>query len=149
MLLEINFTLVLFAVSFLIFIYLLNLTLYKPVGKIIEARKSFIDGDYTKAKGSTESANNLLEDYKKEIKQARQEAQNIINETIAKEQKVKEENISRLLDTLNKEKDQALKQIRLEKEEAMKKLQSQIKSLVDLITNKVLGRGEKSLAGTH
>ena len=57
MLLEMNFTLVLFAVSFLIFIYLLNSALFKPVGKVIEERKNLIDGEYSKAKEFTQKAN--------------------------------------------------------------------------------------------
>ena len=58
MLLEINFTLILFAASFLVFIYLLNMTLYKPVGEVIESRKQLMDGEYTKAK---ESLSQLLD----------------------------------------------------------------------------------------
>lgn len=148
MLLEINFTAVLFAVSFLIFIYLLNLTLYKPVGEIIEKRKNSIEGDYSNAKNLTEKAGNMLEAYKKEIKQARQESQCIIEEVIQAGQKKKEGTIITLLGTLNKEKENAIKQIQEEQKVAMKQIESQIKTLTDLITKKVLGM-EGSLIGTH
>ena len=151
MLLEINFTLVLFAISFLMFIYLLNLTLYKPVGKVIEARKTQIDGEYAKAKELTKTANELLEAYKSKIKTARHETQVIVNEAIKLGQKKRGEKISLLMDSLIKEKDIALKQMYEEKEAVMKQLQSQLKTLTDLITSKVLGMGnmEKDLVGTH
>lgn len=148
MLLEINFTLVLFAVSFLIFIYLLNLTLYKPVGGIIEKRKNLIDSEYKAAKELTENANNLLESYKNQIKTARHEAQNTIQGAINEAAKKKQEKISLLNVTLVKEKETAQKQIQEEQKVAMKQIESQIKTLTDLITKKVLGM-EGSLIGTH
>jgi len=148
MLLEINFTLVLFAVSFLAFIYLLNLTLYKPVGEIVELRKKLIDGDYSKAKELTHKANESLENYKNKIKTARHESHIIIQEATKKAQKVKEEKISQLSDTLNKEKEESFKKIEEEKKIVMQKLEKEIKTLTDLIINKILGV-EKTLVSSH
>ncbi len=149
MLLELNFTLILFGASFLVFIYLLNLTLFKPVGKIIQKRKELIEGDYLEAKDFTEEATGLLESYTKQIKLARKEAQNIIQEAINQAQKSKQERINILLVSLNKEKEEALKQIKKEQEVALKQLEGQINLLTDLITNKVLGIGGKTLVGSH
>ena len=149
MLLEINFTLVLFAITFLVFIYLLNLTLFKPVGKIIEKRKNLIDGDYSKAKEFTQKANEMLESYKREIKSARLSAQNIIQEAILQAQKQKQEKILVLMENLTKEKEAALKQLTEEKKEAMKKLEEKLNVLTELITNKIIGSGEKTLIGLH
>ena len=150
MLLELNFTLVLFAISFLVFINLLNFTLYKPVGKTIEKRKSIIDGDFTQAKELTESANNMLETYTKKIKQARLEANSIIQEEISKTQKTRHEKVSILESELTKEKELALKQIKIEEESTIKAVEQKIKILTDLITSKVLGSSEeKTLVGSH
>lgn len=151
MLLEINFTLVLFAASFLVFIYLLNLTLYKPVGKIIEERKNLIDGEHTSAKALSEKANNLLESYKNQIKTARHDAQNIIQEIILQAQKKKEEKIFILNSELSKEKETAIKQINEEVKVTMKELEGKINTLTDLITQKILGTnaGEKTLVSSH
>ncbi len=148
MLLEINFTLVLFAVSFLVFIYLLNMTLYKPVGKVIESRKRLIDGEYARAKELTNKANESLENYKNKIKAARHEAHAIIQESAQKAQKLKEEKISWLMVTLNKEKEESFKKIEEEKKIVMQKLEKEIKMLTDLITNKILGMG-KTLVSSH
>ena len=146
--LEINFTLVLFAASFLVFIYLLNLTLYKPVGKIIEERKNLISSEHDKAKELRSKAKKILEDYTKEIKFARQNGQSIIQDTIDQATLKKEEKTYLLMDTLSKEKEEALKQIKIEQEKIMKALENQLKTLTDLITTKVLGM-EKTLAGTY
>ena len=150
MLLEINFTLVLFAVSFLIFIYLLNLTLYKPVGEVIESRKRLIDGEYSHAKELTHKANEMLETYKNKIKGARHESHIIIQDATKQAQKLKEEKISQLLVTLNKEKEESFKKIEEEKKIVMQKLEKEIKMLTDLITNKILGvETEKTLVSSH
>ena len=148
MLLEINFTTVLFAISFLIFIYLLNLTLYKPVGKVIENRKSLIDGEYTKAKEYAESANKLLEGYKEKIKSTRLSTQNIIQEAISEAEKKRGEKVLSLSASLVKEKEGVLKQVREEEKIALKSLEDKIKALTDLIISKIVG-GLKSLASTH
>ena len=148
MLLELNFTLILFAASFLIFIYLLNLTLYKPVGEIIEDRKKLINGDYSKSKELTVQASHLLENYSAKMKSARIDAQNIIQEAVFQAQVVKNEKVSILLASLAKEKEIAIKQIEEEQKAVMKQLESQIKALTDLITSKVLGEEEKTLVGS-
>ena len=150
MLLEINFTLVLFAVSFLAFIYLLNLTLYKPVGNIVEKRKSLIDGDYERAKELSREANESMESYKNKIKSARLECQNIIHEITLEAQKQKEQKISALLQDLTIEKEEAVKKTEAEKNIVLGKIEKEIKSLSELIVNKILGvETEKTLAGTH
>lgn len=149
MLLELNFTLILFAVSFLVFIYLLNLTLYKPVGEIIEERKNLISGEYLKAKELSEEANKLLENYKHEIKSARLSAQNIIQEAIIQAQAARDKKITELVSVLIKEKETALIQIKEEETAAKKQLESKIKMLIDLITNKILGTEGKTLVGSH
>ena len=148
MLLEINFTLVLFAASFLVFIYLLNLTLYKPVGDVIEKRKGLIDREYAKSKELTQRANEMLETYKNKIKSARHEAHLIIQEVTKQAQKTKEEKISELLVSLNKEKEDSFKKIEEEKKAVMQKLEKEIKILTDLIINKILGAG-KTLVSSH
>lgn len=148
MLLEINFTLVLFAASFLVFIYLLNLTLYKPVGEIIEKRKSIVEGDLNKAKECTDEANQSLEDYTNKIKKARFEAQSIIQEIVKQSEKTRSEKISALVSTLTKEKEDALKKIKEEEKSTMNKLEGEIKILTDLIINQVLGK-EKDLVSSR
>lgn len=146
--LEINFTLVVFAFSFLIFIYLLNLTLYKPVGKLVEARKELIERDYDGAKNLNEEAKRILENYTKKIKEAKHDSQILIQEVINETNKKKEEKLLSFINVLSKEKEAALRKIKEEKEKSMKEFQKELVHLTEFITNKVLGM-EKDLVGTH
>ena len=147
MLLELNFTFILFALSFLVFINLLNLTLYKPVGEIIEKRKGLVESDLNKASSYAKEANECIQNYQSQIKQARSDSQDIIQESIKQVEKVKQEKISNLLSTLTKEKEEALKKIKIEEKSTMQKLEGEIKILTELITNQILGK-EKDLAGS-
>lgn len=148
MLLEINFTLVIFAISFLIFIYLLNLTLYKPAGKIIEARKNQVEEDYLRVRELTDEANKILESYKSKINLARQDAHTTIQNTIDNAIKTKEGKILKLVSDLNKEKEIALKQLLAEKEKAIVELQEKLELLTGLIISKILDIKEKTLVTT-
>ena len=151
MLLELNFTLVLFAASFLVFIYLLNLTLYKPVGNIIEKRKNLVESDYSKAKSLVNEANEMLEHYKMQIKKARHEAHNMTHEMTLNVQKVKEEVIQKLFLKLSKEKENSLLLLEKEKKAALSELESHIKTLTEMIVNKILvvEDKDKTLVGSR
>ncbi|MBI3308905.1 MAG: hypothetical protein HYZ79_05990 [Candidatus Melainabacteria bacterium] len=150
MLLEVNLTMIIFAVSFLIFIYLLNLTLFKPVGKVVEERKNVVGGSYTKAKNISGEISSILSGYEQKIKAARFEAKQIVDEAVAEAKLNKSSSIAGVLKTLNEEKQAAVHRIKKERQEREKELQGKINELKDLITNKVLGReGDKTLVGTH
>ena len=142
-----DWTMVFFALSFLIFIFLLNLTLFKPVGKIIEKRKSLIDTEYAKAKESNKLGNEMLEDHKEKIKEAHHEASIITNQAVRDSERIKSEKIHALSINLQKEKEQALKKIKEEEKIAQKELEGKIKTLVDLIMTKII-RQEKDLVRT-
>lgn len=146
MLLEVNLTMILFAISFLVFIYLLNFTLYKPVGKIVEDRKNLIEGSYEKSKEYASDASKIFETYEKKIKEARQEAKKIIEDIIYVAKAEKAERVSSLVKTLVKEKEQAVVEIQKELQIKKEALQSKIHELKDLITEKILGG---DLVGTH
>lgn len=146
MLLEINFTAVLFSISFLVFIYLLNLTLFKPVGNIVEARANLIEGDYEKSKDFSERASKTLEEYSSQTKAARQEAMKLVDEAISKAQGIKQEKVNSLIASVQKEKEDAMNEIKKEQASGMAELESKVKELTNLITSKVIG--EKDLVST-
>ena len=149
MLLEVNLTMIIFAISFLIFIYLLNLTLFKPVGKIVEERKIFIEGSYEKSKELSHEANKIIEEHEKKIKETRLTAKSIIEEVSLKAKGKREEKISILMKSLLSEKETAMLKIKQEEKTRKEELNIKINELKDLITNKVLGTEENSLVGSH
>ncbi len=148
MLLELNFTLIVFAISFLIFVNLLNLTLFKPVGEVIDKRKGLVDNDLNKASSLALEAQENIQSYQSQIKQARIDSQNIVHEGVKQAEKFKQEKISALISTLVKDKEDAIKKLREEEKNVMAKLDTEIKSLTELITSQILGK-EKDFVGSR
>lgn len=137
--LEINFTIVLFSISFLVFVFLLNFTLFKPVGEILEKRKDQIEGNIERAQFIKEEASKSLSEYEATIKTARIESIKIIEESTKQSNKIKQDKINELVNSLQVEKEKAIQLIESEYNSSKNQLANKIKSLTDLITNKVIG----------
>jgi F-type H+-transporting ATPase subunit b len=68
------------AISFIILLVLLWKVTYKPITKALKNREDSIRDSLEEAKKTRETAESLLEDYKKQLAQAREEAQKILAE---------------------------------------------------------------------
>ena len=83
------------------------------------------------------------------MKSAKTDAQGIIQQIINAANKTRSEKISALEAELTKEKENAIKQIYTEKEKSLKEIETKIKTLTELITNKILGIEENTLVKSH
>ena len=72
---DINATLPLIAIQFILLVILLNIILYKPLLTIIEERKEYILTNLGKASEILLEANTLTAQYEKELSNIRKEAQ--------------------------------------------------------------------------
>jgi F-type H+-transporting ATPase subunit b len=67
-------TLVLHIILILLMVYLLNVTLYKPINQILAAREKRTRGRLSEAEEITQSVNAKMTDYETSLRQARSEA---------------------------------------------------------------------------
>jgi len=72
---DINATLPLVAIQFLVLMVILNIILYNPLLTVIEERKEYILTNLGKASELLAEANTLTAEYEEELKSVRQEAQ--------------------------------------------------------------------------
>jgi F-type H+-transporting ATPase subunit b len=107
---DINATLPLVAIQFLLLTVILNIILYNPLLTIIEERKEYILTNLSKASEILAEANKLTEQYEQELTSVRKEAQleitnsqKIHKETLEAELKVSQKSIDNLLDTITKD----------------------------------------------
>ncbi len=107
---DINATLPLVAIQFILLVVLLNIILYSPLLTIIEERKEYILTNLGKASELLEEANNLTTQYEQELTGVRKEAQlEIINsqkihkEILETELDISQKYIDNLLDTIQKD----------------------------------------------
>ena len=107
---DINATLPLVAIQFILLVVLLNIILYNPLLTIIEERKEYILTNLGKASEILAEANKLTEQYEQELASVRKEAQleitssqKIHKEILEIELKNSQKYIDNLLDTIQKD----------------------------------------------
>jgi F-type H+-transporting ATPase subunit b len=107
---DINATLPLVAIQFILLVVLLNIILYNPLLTIIEERKEYILTNLGKASELLEEASKLTTQYEQELTRVRKEAQleitnsqKIHKEILETELDISQKYIDNLLDTIQKD----------------------------------------------
>ncbi len=107
---DIDATLPLVAIQFLLLMVILNIILYNPLLTIIEERKDYILTNLSKASEILAEANNLTLQYEQELDSVRKEAQleitnsqKIHQEILEVELNISQKYIDNLLDTITKD----------------------------------------------
>nr|QCI04074.1 ATP synthase CF0 subunit II [Antithamnionella ternifolia] len=137
---DFNATLPLMALQFLALTIILNLIYYKPLGDVLDERDEYIRNSLTAASAALSQANDLTQKYEQDlaesrkkaqdiIKNAQQDAQNIVSSKIKEAQKDADQLMSNTYDQLNIQKEQALQS--LEKQVEILSNQIQVKLLSD------------------
>jgi F-type H+-transporting ATPase subunit b len=107
---DIDATLPLVAIQFLLLMVILNIILYNPLLTVIEERKEYILTNLSKASEILAEANNLTTQYEQELDSVRKEAQSEITnsqkihkEILEVELNISQKYIDNLLDTITKD----------------------------------------------
>ena len=107
---DIDATLPLVAIQFVILMVILNALLYSPLLTIIEERKEYILSKLAKASEILSQANELTAQYEQELNSVRKEAQleitnsqKIHKEILENELNISQKSIDNLLDTITKD----------------------------------------------
>ena len=85
---DINATLPLMALQFLILMAVLNTLLYKPLGAAIDSRTDYVRKSLKDARELKEKSEVLAAQYDNELRDVRRQAQNIIAEAKAEAEKI-------------------------------------------------------------
>lgn len=141
MLLEFDGTFIFATLSFIVFVLIMNVILYRPVTKIIAERQKFYDKNKNTVLESKKKAEEILNASSKEILNAKLEASNILQNT--------QDKIKIKKDTALKEKQSEIKEklslneakMADEKAKVKDELQGEIEQYVKLAVSKVLDGG--------
>jgi F-type H+-transporting ATPase subunit b len=129
-------------ISFTILLVLLWKVAYKPITKALKKREDSIRDSLEEAQKTRESAETLLNDYKNQLAQAREEAQKIISEGKVMGENVKKEIIQKAHEESNQIVKRAQEEIEFQKEKALMELKERIADLTIMAASKVI---EKTL----
>ena len=77
---EFNATFLISAISFILFVIIMNFIFYKPIEKIVNERQNFIDGNYDEAQKNNANAQNLIDERERMLTEANFQGKTIMNE---------------------------------------------------------------------
>jgi F-type H+-transporting ATPase subunit b len=125
-------------ISFTILLVLLWKVAYKPITKALKKREDSIRNSLEEAQKTRESAEDLLNDYKNQLAQAREEAKKIISEGKVMGENVKKEIIQKAHEESNQIVKRAQEEIEFQKEKALMELKERIADLTIMAASKVI-----------
>lgn len=135
---DINATLPLMAVQFLILAVVLNIVFYKPLGNAIDERDGYVNSNITEAKEQLAQAEKLAKQYEQELADSRRQAQAIIAEAQAEAEETANQQIAAAQQEAQAQKEQTQKEIEAQKESAFQVLEGQVAALTQQMLDKLL-----------
>lgn len=136
---DLDATLPLMAIQFLVLALVLNTTLYKPLGNAIDGRNDYVRKNQLEAQERLSKTEKLAEQYEQELAGARRQAQKIIADAQAEAQKIAAEKIAAAQKEAQAQKEKAASEIEQQKQAAFASLDQQVDSLSCQILEKLLG----------
>lgn len=136
---DLDATLPLMAIQFLILVAVLNALFYKPLGKVLDDRDSYIRNTQAEAKERLMKAEELARQFERELAETRREAQTTIADAQADAQKIAAAKIAEAQQEAQAKREQAQAELDQQKAEAMQSLEQQVDALSQQILQKLLG----------
>jgi F-type H+-transporting ATPase subunit b len=136
---DLDATLPLMAIQFLVLALILNATLYKPLGKAIDGRNEYVRNNQLDAQERLSKAEKLAEQYEQELAGARRQAQTIIAQAQAEAQKTAAQKIAAAQQEAQARREKASGEIEQQKQQALASLEAQVDALSRQILEKLLG----------
>ncbi len=136
---DINATLPLMAIQFLILVAILNAVFYKPLSKAIDDRDGYIRKNFAEAEERLEKAKRLADQYESELASTRRQAQDIIAAAQAEAQALAAQQIAAAQKEAQAQREQTQRELDQQKQAALTTLEQQVDSLSRQILNKLMG----------
>ena len=137
---EINLTIVIQVVQFLVLIFILNRLLFKPISQVITERTEKIADWEEKTRNLQETARLKLESYENQLREEKAQAQQRQEELIKELKKKEEENLRAVSEEASRLVASTQTAIEEETERLRGELRKQAAELSQMLAEKVLGR---------
>lgn len=136
---DLDATLPLMAIQFLLLIAVLNAIFYKPLGKAIDERDSYIRETKASAAERLAKAEKLAAEYEQSLADSRREARNIIESAQADAKQIASEQEAAALQEAAARREAVQAELDQQKAAALSQLEQQVETLSDQILGKLLG----------
>ena len=135
---DLDATLPLMAVQVVLLTFVLNALFFRPVGKAVEDREGFITTSRAQAKDKLAQVQRLESDLKDQLKEARQQAQQLIVEAEQEVDKLYREALGLAQAEANASREKARREIEQQRDQALAALGTQSDKLGGLIVERLL-----------
>ncbi len=136
---DLDATLLVMAVQFLILAAVLNALFYKPLGRALDERDDYVRTNLLSAKEKLEKAEQLTKQYEQELGDTRRQATAIIAQARAEAEKQAAATIAQAQAEAQALREQAQKEIDQQKQAAFASLEQEVQALSRQILVKLLG----------
>ncbi len=137
---EFNATLIVSAISFIVFIFVMNTILYNPILKVIQEREDFIDANLGESTSLADKAKAILLDKESKLKDAHKLAKQSIALGIDSSKKDASNTLNSAISSSKDKVDQEKNRLSNEEGDAKYKLTQNVAELAKSITEKLLGQ---------
>ncbi len=131
-------TLPLMAVQVVLLTFILNALFFKPVGRVVEERESYVITSRAEAKKKLAEVQRLEEELTDQLKQARQAAQKVITDAEQDSDKLYREALALATAEANSSREKARREIDSQRDSALNQLKAEADNLGNLIVDRLL-----------
>lgn len=143
--LSFNFTAIIVFLSFLVFMFLMKAIFFDPLARIRQEREAKLEADRQAAKAALLQQDKLQLDYEESLKQARRQAQEVVNSLRQQAKKSAADTLANAREEARNELDKRLQDLAQWREETYQQLGNERRQLVEIILGKVSHKSAVSL----
>lgn len=136
---DLDATLPLMALQFIVLVVILNAVFYKPLSKVMDERGDYIRSNQNDAKERLAKAESLAKQYDQELSEARKKSQAVIAAAQADAQRIGAEEMAKAQQEAQAQREQAQQELNRQKQEALQALEREVEGLSNQILSKLLG----------
>ena len=126
-------------VAFLLLLFLMYRTVFPSINKAFKDRRANIEGKLEEAEREREEAEQLLEHYRRRLRDAEDETQRILEEARSNAERVRRDLLAKAETDAGRELDRARQAIRAERDQAIRQLRNEVGTLAVELATRVVG----------
>jgi F-type H+-transporting ATPase subunit b len=126
-------------IAFFILLFVMYRTVWPSVDKAFKDRRANIEGKLEQAEKDREEAEQLLEQYRRRLREAEDETRRILDEARANAERVRRELLAKAETDAGRELDRARQAIRGERDQAIRQLRNEVGTLAVELATRVVG----------
>lgn len=126
-------------IAFLLLLFLMYRTVFPSINKAYKDRRANIEGKLEEAEREREEAEQLLEHYRRRLRDAEDETQRILEEARSNAERVRRDLLAKAETDAGRELDRARQAIRAERDQAIRQLRNEVGTLAVELATRVVG----------